>query len=164
VIFVFAVAVLPKTIWFPQYTAAVSSINSRLTTVTAILGVAVLVSIQPRKWIFGGLAIFAAVFFTLQYRDTAILNDMEQQVESLVSNLPFGTRVSYTIDFGSDSRINSRHMVDRACIERCFTYSNYEPATGQFRLRVSPQGSPFISDSGLALEHGDYVVRQQTCL
>jgi hypothetical protein len=50
-------------------------------------------------------------------------------------------------------------MVDRACIGRCFTYSNYEPGTGQFRLRISPQGSPIISNSGLALEHGDYVVR-----
>jgi hypothetical protein len=159
VIFVFAVAVLPGTIWFPQYTAAVSAINSRLTAVTAILGLSVLASVQPRKWIFGGLAVFAAVFFTLQYRDTAILNDMEQQVESLVRNLPFGTRVSYTIDFGNDSRINSRHMVDRACIGTCFTYSNYEPATGQFRLRVSPHGSPIISNSGLDLEHGDYVVR-----
>jgi len=159
VIFVFAVAVVPGTIWFPRYTAAVSSINSRLTAVTAILGLSVLASVQPRKSIFGVLAVFAAVFFTMQYRDTAVLNDMEQQVESLVSNLPFGTRVSYTIDFGNNSRINSRHMVDRACIERCFTYSNYEPATGQFRLRVSPQGSPFISNSGLDLEHGDYVVR-----
>jgi hypothetical protein len=159
VIFVFAVAVLPGTIWFPQYTAAVSSINSRLTAVTAVLGLSVLASVQPRKWILGGLAVFAAVFFTMQYRDTAILNDMEQQVATLVSKLPFGARVSYTIDFGDDSRINSRHMVDRACIGRCFTYSNYEPATGQFRLRISPQGSPIISSSGLDLELGDYVVR-----
>ena len=161
VIFVFAVAVLPGTIWFPQYTATVSSINSRLTAVTAILGLSVLASVQPPKWIFGGLAVFAAVFFTLQYRDTAILNDMELQVETLVSNLPYGTHVAYTIDFANDSRINSRHMVDRACIGRCFTYSNYEPATGQFRLRISSQGSPIISSSGLDLEHGDYVVRPE---
>jgi hypothetical protein len=161
VIFVFAVAVLPGTIWFPQYTAAVSSINSRLTAVTAILGLSVLASVHPRKWILGGLAVFAAVFFTMQYRDTAILNDIEQQIETLVSQLPFGSRVAYTIDFGNDSRINSRHMVDRACIGTCFAYSNYEPATGQFRLRVSPGGSPIISTSGLDLEHGDYVVRPE---
>jgi hypothetical protein len=161
VIFVFAVAVLPGTIWFPQYSAAVSSINSRLTAMTAILGLSVLGSVQPRKWILAGLAVFAAIFFTMQYRDTAILNDMEQQVENLVSPLPFGTRVAYTIDFGDDNRINSRHLVDRACIGKCFTYSNYEPGTRQFRLRVSPDGSPIISNSGLAMEHGDYVVRPQ---
>jgi hypothetical protein len=161
VIFLFAVAALPGTIWFPQYAAAVSSINSRLTAFTAVLGLCVLASVLPRKWIFAGVALFAAVFFALQYRDTAILNNMEQQVENLVSTLPYGTHVAYTIDFGNDSRINSRHMVDRACIQKCFTISNYEPGTRQFRLRVSPQGSPIISVSGLALEHGDYLVRPE---
>jgi len=159
--FVFAVAVIPGTIWFPQYTAAVSSINSRLTAVTAVLGLSVLASVRPRKWILAGLTLFAAIFFMFQYQDTAILNDMEAQVETLVSNLPFGTRVSYTIDFGNASRINSRHMVDRACLGKCFTYSNYEPATKQFRLRVSPAGSTIISNSGLDMEHGDYVVRPE---
>jgi hypothetical protein len=160
-IFVFAVGVLPGTIWFPQYAAAVSSINSRITAVTAILGLCVLGSVLPRRWILVGLSLFAAVFFAMQYQDTAILNKMEQQVDTLVSTLPYGTRVAYTIDFGNDSRINSRHMVDRACIEKCFTISNYEPGTGQFRLRVSPPGSPIISRSGLAMEHGDYVVRPE---
>ncbi len=158
-IFVFAVAVLPGTIWFPQYAAAVSSINSRLTAVTAVLGLSVLGSVRPRKWILASLTVFAATFFALQYRDTAILNGMEQQVETLVSALPSGSHVSYTIDFGNAGRINSRHMVDRACIEKCFSISDYEPGTGQFRLRVSPQGSPIISSSGLALEQGDYLVR-----
>jgi hypothetical protein len=160
-IFLFGVAVLPGTIWFPQYAAAVSSINSRLTAVTAVLGLCVLGSVCPRKWILAGVAMFAAAFFALQYRDTAILNDMERQVDNLVSTLPYGTHVAYTIDFGNDSRINSRHMVDRACIQKCFTISNYEPGTRQFRIRVSPQGSPIISPSGLALEHGDYIVRPQ---
>jgi hypothetical protein len=158
-IFLFAVAMLPGAIWFPQYTGAVSSITSRLSAATAVFGLAVLGSVQPRKWIFAGLALFAAVFFTLQYRDTAVLNRMEQQIDNLVSDLPYGTRVAYTIDFGNDSRINFRHMVDRACIGKCFAYSNYEPGTGQFRLRVSPQGSPIISNSGLDMEHGDYLVR-----
>jgi hypothetical protein len=158
-IFLFAVAMLPGAIWFPQYTGAVSSITSRLSAATAVFGLAVLGSVQPRRWIFAGLALCAAVFFTLQYRDTAILNGMEQQIDNLVSRLPYGTRVAYTIDFGNDSRINFRHMVDRACIGKCFAYSNYEPGTGQFRLRVSPQGSPIISNSGLDMEHGDYLVR-----
>jgi hypothetical protein len=160
-IFVFAVAVIPGTIWFPQYAAAVSSINSRITAVTAVLGLCVLGSVSPRKWILAGLTAFAVAFFTLQYQDSAILNDMERQVETLVSTLPYGTHVAYTIDFGNDSRINSRHMVDRACIERCFTISNYEPGTGQFRLRVSSEGSPIISRSGLDMEHGDYLVQPQ---
>jgi hypothetical protein len=160
-IFLFAVAVLPGTIWFPQYAAAVGYINSRLTAVTAVLGLCILGSVRPRWWILAGATLFATAFFAFQYQDTAVLNNMEQQVDNLVSALPYGTRVAYTIDFGDDSRINFRHMVDRACIEKCFAISNYEPGTGQFRLRVSPQGSPALSRSGLAMEHGDYIVRPE---
>jgi len=29
------------------------------------------------------------------------------------------------------------HSVDRACIGHCFSYSNYEPSSGQFRVRAS---------------------------
>ena len=150
---------LPGAIWFPQYAAAVSAITSRLTSVTAVLGLCILGSLQPRKWIFAGLTILATIFFALQYRDTAILNRMEQQVANLVSKLPYGMRIGYTIDFGNDTRINSRHIVDRACIAKCFTYSNYEPGTGQFRLRIRPEGSPIISRTGLSMEHGEYVVQ-----
>lgn len=161
VIFVFAVAMLPGTIWFPQYIAAASAIISRLTAVTAILGLCVLGVVRPRRWIFAGLTVLAAVFFAFEYRDTGILDGMERQVETLVAALPYGARVSYTIDFGNVARINSRHMVDRACIGRCFTYSNYEPGSGQFRLRILPQGSSVVSHSGLALEHGTYIVRAE---
>lgn len=159
-ILVFAVAALPGAIWLPQYAGAVSSLSNRLSAATAVFGLSVLGSVQPRKWIFGGLTLFAAALFVFQYRDTAILNKMEQQIDSLVSTLPYGTRVIYTIDFGNESRINFRHMVDRACIGRCFAYSNYEPGTGQFRLRISPGGSPIVSNSGLDMEHGEYVVRE----
>jgi len=160
-IFLFSAAVLPGAVWFPQYPAALSSINTRLTAVTAIFGLCILGSVRPRKWILAGLTLSAAIFFICQYQDTAKLNHMEQLAESLVATLPVGTHVSYTIDLGSDSRINTRHFVDRACIQKCFTISNYEPGTGQFRLRSSPEGSPILSTSGLDLEQGDYLVRPE---
>ena len=160
VIFVFAIAMLPGVIWFPQYAAAVSAILSRLTAVTAILGLCVLGTVWPRRWIFAGLALLAVAFFAFEYHDTGVLDGMERQVETLVAAVPYGARVSYTIDFGNSTRVNSRHMVDRACIGRCFTYSNYEPSTGQFRLRLSPQGHSIVSpEAGFAIEHGTYVVQ-----
>jgi hypothetical protein len=151
--------ILPGAIWLPQYIAPVSSISTRLTSVTAIVGLCVLGSVRPRNWILAGLAVCAAIFFGLQYRDTGVLNEMEQQVEALVGGLPYGWRVSYTVYLQEDDRINFRHFVDRACIGKCFAYSNYEPGTGQFRVRISPTGSPLVSDSGLAMELGEYVVR-----
>jgi hypothetical protein len=69
-----------------------------------------------------------------------------------------------TIAAPRDSRVPFiNHIVDRACIGRCFTYSNYEPASGQFRIRVRPD-SPVATDSAdsaQAMEDGKYVVRPQ---
>jgi hypothetical protein len=161
VILLVAAPMVPGAVWLPEYTAAVSAISSRITSLTAILGLCVLGAVLPRKWILGGLSAIALVFFAMQYHDTAVLNGMERQVETLVAGLPYGSKISYTIDFGDFSRINSRHLVDRACIGRCFTYSNYEPGSKQFRVRLSPQGSSIVSPSGFDLEHGTYVVREQ---
>jgi len=147
---------------FGFFAAALSWRGTRRDWILAsVLGLCVLSVVRPRRWIFAGLTILAAVFFAFEYSDTGILDGMERQVEMLVAALPYGARVSYTIDFGNVTRINSRHLVDRACIGRCFTYSNYEPGTGQFRLRILPQGSRVVSQSGLALEHGTYIVRAE---
>jgi hypothetical protein len=152
---------LPGSVWLPAYIAPVSAIVARITSVTAIIGLCVIGALQPRKWITAALVFAAIVFFGMQYRDTAMLNRMESQAESLVSSLPFGTRVSYTIDLPQDIRPNFRHFVDRACIEKCFSYSNYESGTGQFRLRRTTSHNPIVSDQGLALEIGEYVVRPE---
>jgi hypothetical protein len=156
---IFATILFPWVIWFPQYIAPFSAIFPRLTAVTAVVGFCVLGSLQPSKLVLSALVACAIVFFILQYRDTAVLNHMEQQAEVLVSQLPYGHRVSYTLNLKDDCRVNFRHMIDRACIGHCFTYSNYEPGTGQFRVRLSHQGSPLVSHSGLALELGEYIVR-----
>jgi hypothetical protein len=154
-------SLVPAAIWLPEYNNPISAISSRITTLTALLGLCALGVVAQRKWVFGGLLCIALIFFALQYQDTAVLNRMEREVETLVSGIPYGSKVSYTIDFGGFSRINSRHLVDRACIATCFAYSNYEPGSKQFRLRLSPQGSSVVSSEGLALEHGTYTVSQK---
>lgn len=163
-ILLFVAAMIPELIALPQYAAPIAFPVARLTSVTAILGLCILGSVQPRKWHLAGLAACAAVFFTLLYRDTATLNTMEQQVEEMTKTLPYGRRVSETIVAPRGSRISYiNHMVDRACIGRCFTYDNYEPSSGQFRIRVRA-GSPIATDSvdaSNAMENGDYMVRPQ---
>lgn len=55
------------------------------------------------------------------------------------------------------------HIVDRASIGHAFSYNNYEPSTGQFRVRASP-GNPFVA-AGFTiadkLQTGQYLVRPQ---
>ena len=36
--------------------------------------------------------------------------------------------------------------MERACIGHCFSYANYEPSSGEFRVRVR-EGSPVVTSS-----------------
>jgi hypothetical protein len=163
-VLVFAAAMIPEVIWFSSNPMPFALAVSRLTSVTAVLGLCVLGSVQPRLWHFLGLSVCAAVFFVWTYQDTRTLNNMEEQVENMVSKLPFGRRVIETINTRADSRLwFVNHIVERACIDRCFAYANYEPPTGQFRLRIRP-GSPVGTDSPDKvgdMETGDYIVRPE---
>jgi hypothetical protein len=163
-ILLFVAAMIPELIYLPRYAAPIGFPVARLTAVTGILGLCILGSVQPRRWHLAGLAVCAVIVFSFLYHDTGTLNKMEGQVEEMVKTLPYGRRVTETIAAPRDSRILFiNHMVDRACIGRCFAYSNYESASGQFRMRVRP-GSPLATDSAessQAMEDGKYVVRPQ---
>jgi len=163
-ILLLAAAMIPEVIQLPLYPGPVGFPVSRLTSITAVMGLCMLGYMRPRPWHLAGFAILATLFFAMMYRDTGTLNKMETQADNLVSTLPFGRRVIETIAPPTDSRIFFvNHMVDRACIGHWFSYSNYEPSFGQFRVRVRP-GSPIVTDSpgaSNAMEHGNYVVRPE---
>jgi hypothetical protein len=86
---------------------------------------------------------------------------MELQAEHLVRTLPRDSRVMATIFPLPDSRVLIQHMIDRACIGYCFSYGNYEPGTGLFRVRGDEEGAYNLGDYGLAvdMEEGHYVVQ-----
>ncbi len=156
-----SVQVLPGGIHFPPPTATLALLTERLTSVSAALICCLLGAMQPRKWHLAGSAAIAAVFFSFLYQDTAKVNWMEQEVVKLVSTLPPNQRVMATILPPPGSRVLIQHIVDRACIGRCFSYGNYEPGTGLFRVRALP-GNPYVlSDYELAvdMENGEYTVQ-----
>jgi hypothetical protein len=158
-----SVYVLPGGIHFPPPTAALALLTERLTSVSAVLACCLLGAIYPRRWHLAGWAIIAAIYFTFLYQDTARINQMEQQVVELVSKLPPNQRVVATILPPPGSRVRIQHIVDRACIGRCFSYANYEPSTGLFRIRALP-GNPYVlSDYDLAVdvENGEYTVQSE---
>ncbi|MGC1910846.1 MAG: hypothetical protein WA660_03335, partial [Candidatus Acidiferrales bacterium] len=48
------------------------------------------------------------------------------------------------------------------CLGHCFSYANYEPSSGQFRIRVRP-GSPVASasdDDSEDMQAGEYEVQE----
>jgi hypothetical protein len=119
--------------------------------------------LRPRKWQLAGFTVCAAFFFVFLYQDTGQLDRMESQAEQLLTGLPVGTHVVGIIEAKEGSRLEFvHHMIDRACIGRCFSYANYEPSSGQFRIRVH-EGSPVVTasnDDSEAMQGGTYVVRK----
>lgn len=156
-------ALLPENLR-PELTAGwIGLIVSRLTVIAAIFGLMALSLVPPRKWHLAGFAGVACVFFLFLYQDTGWINRLESNAESLVSTVPYGSRIIPSIVPPADWRITFiDHVADRACIGRCFTYSNYEAPSGQFRVRVSRQGSPLVTsseDDSEDMEGGSYEVQ-----
>lgn len=142
-----ATALLPENLRPSLYGGWIGLLASRLTTISAIFGLCFLGLLKPRKWHLAGFGVCALVFFAFLYQDTGWLNRLEANAEKLVSNLTPGTRVIVTIDAPANSRIQFiHHSVERACIGHCFSYANYEPASGEFRVRVR-EGSPVVTSS-----------------
>lgn len=157
-----ATALLPENLRTTLYAGWIGLLVSRLTTISAVLGLAVLACVRPRRWMFAGFLAVAAVFFGFLFHDTGTLNRIETNASRLISTLPPGAHVVPYLNAPGDWRVEFiYHVVERACIGRCFSYSNYEPASGQFRLRVRP-GSPIVtasSDDAESMASGDYDVK-----
>jgi len=158
-----ATALLPENLRPSPDAGWIGLLGSRLTTISAIFGLCILGSLNPRKWHLAGFAVCGLIFFAFLYQDTGWLNRLEANAERLTSGLAPGTRVIVTIDAPPGSRIQFiHHSVERACIGHCFSYENYEPASGEFRVRVR-QGSPLVTSSTDAAEDmasGEYEVEQ----
>jgi hypothetical protein len=156
-------AFAPENLRLPLYAGWVGLVVSRLTALTAVVGLAVLGCARPRKWHLVGFAAISAVFFVFLYQDTAKLNQMEANAEKLLSTLPVGTRVIPTVFANPDWRVEFIvHAVDRACVMRCFVYSNYEPSSGQFRVRVGKGGSWIVTasaDDAEDMQGGSYEIQ-----
>jgi hypothetical protein len=159
-----AVALLPENLRPSISGGWIGLLASRLTAITAVFGLCLLGCLKPRKWHLVGFGVCAMVFFGFLYQDTLVLNRMESNAENLVSQLPFGNRVIGTVWAPPDSRVSFiGHIVDRACIGHCFSYANYEPSSGQFRIRAHP-GSPVVSASDEDTEDmqaGEYEVQDE---
>ena len=70
-------------------------------------------------------------------------------MERSVAALPAGHRVVSDIESIENSRMVIEHIVDRACIGRCFSYDNYEPPSALFRVRAAPGNSiVYVADTG----------------
>jgi hypothetical protein len=141
----------------------IGALVTRLTLISAILGFCWLASLPTRSWYLLASAACAVAFFTFIYQDTGFLNRMEASADRVTQPLPFGTRVLATIFAPNAYRTIYLHIPDRACVGHCFLFSNYEPSTRQFRVRVQ-QGSPVVTasvDDSEDMQSGTYDVQDE---
>jgi hypothetical protein len=158
---VWSALLLPRAIQFPQYSALLSMLRDRVTSLCAVLLCCVLGALLTRRWHLAGFGAIAAVFFAFLYQDTGKLSRMEEQAERYERVLPPGQRILATIFPFVGSRVVYPHLVDRSCIGYCFSYGNYEPSSAAFRVRAEPGNRIVLADfdSADAAALGEYVVQ-----
>jgi hypothetical protein len=157
-----AAAFVPENIHSDLFAGWIGLLVSRLTTITAIFGLCVLGLVPLRKWQIAGFTACAAAFFLFNFQDTAKISRVEKNAQSLIAKLPTGTRIVPVVSAPDDWRVQFiAHSIERACIGHCFSYSNYEPSSGQFRVRAR-LGSWVVTDSAdksEAMSSGDYIIQ-----
>ena len=159
-----AVLLLPDAVYLPQYALPFSFVTMRLTSVCAVSAICLLGMMAPRIWQAFAFSAFAGVFFFLLWQETKPIAALEDHAGQLVSELPPNQRVIATIRTFSGSRFYFlNHLVDRACIQKCFSYSSYEPSSRQFRVHAM-SGSSIVTASPFAADRmqlGTYVVQKE---
>jgi hypothetical protein len=152
---------LPFGIQFPGYQFAFLYIPQRVSLFIAILFCAMVAGGRYGRGLTRLSAFLAAAFFTFVYLDGRALNRIEAQITALLAQLPPGQRVVMALQDSGSNRLNSLvHIGDMACLGRCFAYSNYEPSTGQFRIRVDGPNGAVASTRDIVreMELGEHIV------
>ncbi len=157
------VFIVPTRLQIPGYNHALVYIAERMSLAVGVCLCALLAAAPMRAYHRYAMGVVALLFFGFLYRDERALNAFEDRMTRLVSQLPPGQRVVSAID-DPTLRINAlTHMIDRACLGRCYSYANYEPSTAQFRIRAVAENPIVVStyaDSS-RLQDGSYVVKQR---
>lgn len=132
------VVILPSRILLPQYSHAFVYIAERLSLGVAVCACAIAATARLRPVALGAVIALSAIFFACLYTDQRAVNQIEARLEHVLAGLPPGARVVTSISEPYYRVDPVLHLIDRACIGRCFSYGNYEAATHQFRIRAEP--------------------------
>jgi hypothetical protein len=157
------VLILPDSVLIPGYQQSLAFIAERMSLGVGVCACAFLEAAQPSRFLRYAPLLVALVFFGFLYRDERALNAFEDRMQAVVAKLPPGQRVVSAIRNPGLRIYNPvTHMMDRVCIERCYSYANYEPSSGQFRIRAD-RPNPFVVfdyQQSWDLQTGTYMVRE----
>jgi hypothetical protein len=156
-----AVVILPTTILLPGFSHSLVYIAERMSLGVGICVCALLATAHPRVVERYAMLLVALVFFGFLYRDEKVLNLLEDRMDGVIADIPPGQRVVSAVDDPDLHVFAVTHMIDRACLGRCFSYANYEPSTAQFRVRALAE-NPYVMSNykdSWRMQNGSYVVK-----
>jgi hypothetical protein len=158
-----SILLLPDSIYTHQISAPLRAITTRATSISAVLLCGLIACATQRRWHYPAILGTSVIFFALLYHDTGTLSSVEQEIRLLVQMVAPGTRVLFTIHQPRNYRFSGGHILDAACIGRCFSYGNYEAATRAFRIRALAGNRIVMSrvEQIEAVESGDYIVQPE---
>jgi len=155
-----AFVLVPSAIQFPGYQHPLVYIPERISLLLAISFLVLVAKASYGRGVTRLSGAVAVAFFLSLYLDSTALLQAEAEVTRIVQEAPEGARViASLIDDGA--RVNAlAHVADRACIGHCFSYANYEPATAQFRIRVTAEGGAAAATMQTVqeIERGEHMV------
>lgn len=157
-----AVSLIPNQLLLPQFARELGFITTRLSFCGFLLLCGVLATVPLTKVDKIALLATSALFFVFLYTDERKLNRIENRIDAAIQTLPRLQRVIAQMPRQSLAWLCFLHDVDRACIGRCFSYGNYEPSSGQFRIHARPDNSVVLSNhlDVDAVRAGSYIVKQ----
>jgi hypothetical protein len=156
-----AVLLLPDVVVLPAFARAFGNITDRLSFAAALMMCATVTAAPTNRLVRISLLCVTVLFFGLLYADNRELNRLEDRLDAVLAGLPPGQRVISSLPSRTLRSLCFQHDLDRACIGRCFSYGNYEPSSGQFRVR-SAAANEIVLDSATdvdAVASGTYVMR-----
>jgi len=156
-----AVVLIPNDVFFPTYAVAFGYIANRLSLPAAVVACAVLAQVPLRRYEKIAMLLIVAAFSAMLYGDTRDFNRWEDSVDAKIAQLPPGQRVVSSLPALTVPVDPLWHMVDRACVGRCYSFANYEPSTRQFRIRAEEGNGIVLSKfaDAFAFERTEYVVQ-----
>jgi len=157
------VSILPSAVLIPGFHHSLVYIAERMSLGVGICVCALLGTARPGVLQRYALMVLALTFFILLFRDERALNGFEDRMDGLIAQVPAGQRVVSPI-IDPALRVNAlAHMIDRACLGRCYSYANYEPSTAQFRIRAVADNPVVVARYGDSwdLQNGKYVVKER---
>jgi hypothetical protein len=165
-----AIVLIPSAIQVSVEQAWASRIADRLSLLSGVLLLSVVSCSVYRRWYLPAGLAASAIFFGAVYADVGRQARSEAKMQQLLQALPPLERVVYydrpawrdksripptgetraarlarRISNILTERLNSTHLLSRACLGYCFDYMNYEPSTGQFRIHAAAGNSVVVA-------------------